>query len=233
MTPFSVIIPSRNAANLSACVAAIRKAGETCEIVVVDDDEGSDVYSVCITEACQQVRGVKPFVFARAINQGIRHAYRHRRTIDVIDDPNPEGVILLNDDALLETPCGFTELAKQAKAHPEYGIIGAVTNVTGQPLQFRQNIGLREVEHFAFVCLYVPRKTLEVVGGMDERYCLDYGVEDRDYCMAVRHAALKCGVYDFCYVDHGALHSEYRGNPTAPRDFCQNYALFKQKWGIA
>jgi GT2 family glycosyltransferase len=68
------------------------------------------------------------------------------------------------------------------------------------------------------------------VGYLDERYCLDYGVEDRDYCEAVNRAGLKVGVSDWCYVDHGSLTSSFRGDPKAPRSFARNLELFKQKW---
>jgi hypothetical protein len=93
-------------------------------------------------------------------------------------------------------------------------------------------IGLRAVEHFAFVCVLIPRRTIETIGLLDERYCIDYGVEDRDYCEAVNRAGLKCGVYDHCYVDHASLTSSFRGNPRAPRSFAQNWNLFCQKWGM-
>ena len=70
-------------------------------------------------------------------------------------------------------------------------------------------------------------------GLLDERYCLDYGVEDRDYCEQVRAAGLKVGVHDGCYVDHGSLVSTFRGDPKTPKSFQQNLALFKAKWGLS
>lgn len=223
MSGLSVIIPSRNAKNIVPCVRAIREAGETCRVVVVDDFD--DPYGVRPVlgeyhgdNRVLWVGGVKPFQFPRNINIGIRAA-------------DTDDVVLLNDDAILQTPGGFTAMQKLAEEHPEYGIIGAVTNVTGQPEQQPQDIGLREVPHFAFVCVFIPRRTIDLLGGLDERYCLDYGCDDRDYCEAVTRAGLKIGVFDGCFVDHASLISTYRGDPHTPKSFAQNYALLLEKWG--
>jgi len=218
---FSIIIPSRNATNLVACVKAVRAAGETASIIVVDD--GVDWNQCDFDRVYPQfhiVSGQKPFVFARNCNIGIRAA-------------GEDDVVLLNDDALLEGDRGFSILAL-ASTDRDYGVIGATTNLTGQVLQQRRcNQGIvRQVPHIAFVCVYIPRRTLNTVGMLDERYCLDYGVEDRDYCEAVNRAGLKVGVSDWCYVDHGSLTSSFRGDPKAPRSFQQNLRLFREKWGI-
>ena len=140
-------------------------------------------------------------------------------------------MILLNDDALLETVGGFTAMQRAAELHREYGVIGAVTNVTGQPLQRPHGIGLRPVPHIAFVCVLIPRRTIDRVGPLDERFCLDYGVEDLDYCESCWRGGLKAGVFDGCYVDHGSLSSLFRGDPSTPRSFARNKALFDEKWG--
>jgi hypothetical protein len=143
-------------------------------------------------------------------------------------------VILLNDDALLQTPGGFRALQSLADDFPEFGVIGAVTNVTGQPLQMPQGgNGLREVPHIAFVCVYIPRRTIDRVGLLDERYSLDYGCEDLDYCEACRRAGLKVGVFEGCFVDHASLESSFRGHPWASRSFARNKELFDQKWATA
>lgn len=222
---FSIVIPSRNATNLVPCVKAIRDAGETARVIVVDDgvDWNAAASMIPGLHLFKRELGVKPFVFSRNINIGIRSA-------------GTDDVILLNDDALLKTPMGFTALAKVAEENPEYGVIGAVTNLTGQPLQMPRTgpgSGLRSVGHIAYVCVYVPRRTVDnpAIGLLDERYCLDYGCDDRDQCEAVNRAGLKVGVFDGCYVDHGSLTSTFRGDPKAPRSFAKNYQLLMEKWG--
>ena len=213
----SVIIPSRTAANLIPCVEAVRRHEPEARIVIVDDSPDLSLHPKPGWTPVVALGGVKPFIYARNCNLGIRAA-------------GSDDVILLNDDALLESVGGFTAMQRAAELHPEYGVIGAVTNVTGQPLQRPHGIGLREVPHIAFVCVLIPRRTIDRVGLLDERYCLDYGVEDLDYCEASRRARLKVGVFDHCYVDHGSLTSSFRGNPANPRSFARNKALFDAKW---
>ena len=215
----SVVIPSRTPSNLKRCIAAVwrHEPDLVDRIIWVDDCE--DEPETGLGGALMRVRGEKPFIFARTVNLGIQASKRRR------------GVIVLNDDALLKTDGGFTALQKAAKENESLGVIGAVTNITGQPLQQPQSVGLRIVPHLAFVCVLIPRRTINLVGLLDERYCLDYGVEDRDYCEACRRKGLSSAVLDDCYVDHGSLTSTYRGDPRTSRDFSQNKGLFEQKWG--
>jgi GT2 family glycosyltransferase len=228
---FAIIIPSKVASNLRACVRAVYAHEPEItpdRIIVVDDG----AYNECAQAGGKEgdgfvhevtwLKGIEPFVFARNCNIGIRAALER----------GAETVILLNDDALLQTAEGFTALADQVMTHPLYGVIGAVTNITGQPLQQPRKIGLREVPHIAFICVCIPRRTIDRIGSLDERYCLDYGVEDRDYCEACRRAGLKVGVYDFCFVDHASLHSTFRGDPQRPLSFQRNRQLFMAKWKV-
>lgn len=212
----AVVIPSKTSSNLIPCVAAVRKHEPAALVIVVDD--GLEVRP----PTAAYVAGVQPFIYARNCNIGIKAALK---------DLTCGGVVLLNDDAILESPGGFTMLAAACDADPSIGLIGCTTNVTGQRLQWRQDVGLREVPEIAFVGVYIPRQTLTSVGLLDEQYCLDYGVEDKDYCMAVKRAGLRVCVHDGCYLDHGSLVSTFRGDPRAPRSFARNLALFQEKWG--
>lgn len=232
---FTVVIPSRNPANLIPCLTALRKHEPTCPIVIIDDGLGQQ----CLDQAafCDPIAvipGRKPFCFATNCNLGIRDAM----------EAGHDGVVLLNDDALLESPLGFTALDDIAQRYAEVGIMGAVTNLTGQPLQRPQQShkwrpgqfaspdirATRTVPHIAFVCVYIPRRTIELVGILDERYT-KYGCDDADYCEAVTRAGLKVAVHDGCFVDHASLHSSYRGEPETAGDFSHNYKLLLEKWG--
>lgn len=212
----TVIVPSRSDRNLGACVSAIRLQGETGRVMVMDDFDGSARFLHSDAGPIDWQKGEKPFVFARNCNLGIESACG--------DD-----VILLNDDALLRTPSGFTAMQRASEQHPEFGIIAATTNVTGYPDQLRKNVGLRETGMVAFLCVLIPRRTIERVGLLDEQF-VHYGGEDMDYCRRVREAGLKVGVFDGCYVDHGSLNSTFRpGN--GPGDIEPGLRLYEQKWG--
>jgi GT2 family glycosyltransferase len=225
---FSVVILSKNINNLRTCVGAVRSNEPDAKIIVVDDGlEG--VYAEYPTSGLiRYVAGEKPFIFARNANIGIRAA-------------GDDDVILLNDDAILKTPDGFTKMEAVSKANPEYGVIAAVTDAAGNPNQtvrpYGDRKGLRdEPRMVCFLCVYIPRHTFNLPlktepypGLLDERY-VDYAVEDDDFCAAVREAGLKIGVYDLCYVDHSTLRSSFRSGQ--PADFKPNLKLFIEKWGV-
>lgn len=224
----SVVIPSKNADNLVPCVEAVRGCEPGVRIIVVDD--GLDLTKsdaahedhcwMCSVDPVHRIPGVKPFIFARNINIGINAAGR--------DD-----VVLLNDDALLMTPGGFSTMAATAAERPDLGLIASSCNNVGNPAQWPKNSGgLRdEPRMVCFVCVFIPRRTIDTVGLLDERY-VGYGMDDDDYCWSVRKAGLKLAIDDRCFVDHKSLHSSYRGDPKTPADFIPNLRRFKEKWGF-
>jgi GT2 family glycosyltransferase len=225
MNRLAVIVPSKTAANLGPCLQSLRAHEKNCDVVVVDD--GVDFDAIRKNPKWDQavngsviVNGVKPFVFARNCNIGIQAAAN-------------SDIVLLNDDALLTTPGGLTLLQKTAETHHNYGCIGATTNVTGQIMQKPHRVGFRHVHHIAFMCVLIPRRTIEKIGLLDERYCLDYGVEDRDYCEMINRAGLLVGVHDGCFVDHSKLKSSFRGHPMAPGRSDRNRALFLEKFNLS
>jgi GT2 family glycosyltransferase len=221
MNGLSIIIPSRTATNLRACLDGIRGAGETCRIIVVDD-------GIPVNGWCDIVRrpegwanvtaidGSKPFIFSRNMNLGIAAA-------------GSDDVVLLNDDAVLETPGGFSLLQREAADHPEFGIIAATTNSVGNTNQLPQGIGLREDQRMVcFIAVLIPRTTIDRVGLLDERFTA-YGGEDNAYCMEVRRAGLKIGIHDGCFVDHRHLPSTFRGHGAG--DIRQGQEIYKSIYG--
>jgi GT2 family glycosyltransferase len=228
-TAYSVIIPSKNIDNLLACVGALRAAGETARVIVVWDHgkpapPGVQCRAIPATgdQHLEVYEGVSPFCFARNCNIGIAAA-------------GTDDVVLLNDDALLESGSHFEDL----RPSDGYGIVGATTNVTGYTGQLRRRYAAqlsREVRRIAFVCVYIPRSTLDTVPLLDERFCGPgvYGGEDVDYCLRVQQAGLKVGVSDLCFVDHASLKSTFRGaHPTngAPGDIRESNRIGREKWG--
>ncbi len=213
---FSIIIPSKNVDNLQPCLDAIwrNEPGLHGDRVIVIDDGlryRPDVPTY--------IDGIRPFIFSRAMNLGIEAAGR--------DD-----VILLNDDALLETPVGFTGLWGAAQNNPQYGVIASTCNNVGNVSQHRQlgwgGAVRDEPRMVCFVCVLIPRSTIDKVGLLDSRFT-NYGCDDDDFSFSVRAAGLKLGIWDGCYVDHGSLSSSYRGRGSG--DFRPNLKLFIEKWG--
>lgn len=219
-----VVIPSREIENLEECVGAILKNDpniQPSDIVVVDDDESGLISQFCAYSNLARVQGIKPFIFARNANLGLTEAFK-----------TADHVILLNDDALLSTKRGFSMMEGEAIRNPQYGILSASTNVVGNVNQHphgADNIR-REFRTLCFVCVLIDRFTWQTVGPLDERYALDYGVEDGDYSYRARMAGRKLGIVDRCFVDHGSLRSSFRGK--GHRSFQENKRLFREKWGF-
>jgi len=216
---FTVIIPSRDVSNLVACVDAIHRNTRGQRLIVIDDGLDLIPWPVSL-DGSTILKGEKPFIFSRNCNLGIKAC--------------DGDVILLNDDAMLETSGGFELLSEASKANPQFGVISAVTNLVGNQAQRPQGKGLREEARMVcFVCVYIPRRTIETVGLLDEEF-IGYGFEDDSYCLRVRRAGLKIGIFDDCFVDHNSLKSTFRDRLDAgyPNDgFRQNQAIFRQKYG--
>lgn len=202
MGKLTVVIPSRNDENLARCLVAFAERDPLVSVVVVDD--GLDNRPNW-TPQLRFIHGSKPFIFARNSNIGIRYASQYT---------GPESdVILLNDDALLQSPGGFTAMQREAEQNPEFGLISAAVRGPSNAQEHKQQRpdGLRELAGFTvpFICVLIPRRTIELVGLLDERFDC-YGGDDDDYCYRVRKAGLNIGICDGCVVDHGSLQSTFR-----------------------
>jgi GT2 family glycosyltransferase len=229
---YSVIIPSRSIANLTACVRQIRAMGEAGRIIVIDDGLNSSWQEYFSLGPIDLIQGLDPFVFARAVNQGIRAA-------------GTDDVVLMNDDALLRTTRGFELL--QRIMHPAFGAIcpGFTHGSVGTPSLVNRGRGeLREASPMlVFACVYIPRSTIDHVGLLDERFGVNaggpgargYGLEDDDYSLRICQAGLKLGVYDGVLVDHlpesTGLKSTFRHDPAHPHDVRAHEDLFTEIHG--
>lgn len=229
----TAIIPSRTPANLDVCLAALAALDPEVNVIVVDDGLGKWWLSEDASKRFDGsgpmfmvVKGEKPFIYARNVNIGIQIARR------CFEPAHTGGVVLLNDDAVLETRQGFSGLAYMASHYPFTGIMAAATNVTGYPVQLRQPGGhVRPADVVAFIAVYLPWRTIGQVGLLDERFNA-YGGDDVDYCWRVKQAGLAVRVWDGCFVDHDRLPSTFRPGGGGGNISVSNQQL-RQKWGRA
>jgi glycosyltransferase involved in cell wall biosynthesis len=132
---FEVVILSANAANLVACVRSVlaNEPDLPPERVIVVDD-GAREEAERLLPPVRWLRGARPFVFGRNANLGIHAA--------------DGDVILLNDDARLETPGGFSALTRQVRRHERPGICSAaIPGMVGNPRQLAQGGVIRGRRH--------------------------------------------------------------------------------------
>lgn len=214
-----IVIPSKKIGNLQACITAIYRMepsinSNPSRIVVVNDGLEGD-YEGLFPEVTF-VQGDKPFIFAKNSNIGIRAA----------DDD----VILLNDDAILQSHEGFTNMWVERLKNPEFGVVGCVTNSTGNRNQVPQGQpGIREDPRMVcFIGVLIPKHTQNVVGMLDERF-IHYGFDDDDYCLRVKMMGLKIGIFDGCYVNHTSEKSTFRERGHLPLE--PGLEVFVNKWG--
>jgi len=217
MPEYHVIIPSALANNLKGAIASILAMEpelSPSRIIVVDDGARSS-YGASLPQPTW-IPGEKPFVFSRNVNLGIRAA--------------GTDVIVMNDDARLKTPRGFSFLSEFVGPRSDIGVCSAaVDGYVGNAAQKPAGLGFRtDSRVVAFVCVYIPRLVFRVVGPLDERFTA-YGGDDLDYCDRVRAAGLLLGIHDGCVVDHEEKLSTFRSKPDAFQLFKKGAEIYERK----
>lgn len=217
---FAVVILSARAQNVVSAVNSIldREPLLPRDRIIVVDDGAREAAEPALPEI-RWISGMRPFVFARNANIGIREA--------------GQDVILMNDDAQLLTPGGFSALASVASVHSTVGLCSAA--IRGQVSNRRQielpdRCGLRmEKRRLCFVCVYIPWRTYVDVGPLDERF-VGYGFEDDDYSLRVLMADRQLAIFDGCVVSHDdLLASTFRSIPDVDDRLEYNRQLFHAK----
>lgn len=165
------------------------------------------------------------FCYSVAVNEGIRAAWREWGPVDVV---------LLNDDAELETWMGFTRAQQLNKGGG--GIIGACSDAVGNVAQIQSEDGdsitlQQEPRMVCFLAVLITAECLMKIGLLDERY-IYYGMDDDDYCMRAREVGQFILIARGVFVRHTRGESSYRGATGAGGDFTANLKRFIRKWGV-
>lgn len=210
---YSVIIPSKHLSNLVQCVQALRVKNHNAisRLIIIDDSDSEDIKNYCLENELKRIKGIKPFCYARNCNLGIQ---------STIDD-----IILLNDDAILETYLGLDMLALFAQnyAYAKLGlVVPLITGITGSPEQRNYDwryvsatkMQIAKAAMLSFICVYIPRKVIDLIGLLNEEFegAKVYGGEDDAYCFRVRQAGFDLGVFQGCVFEHESVPSTFRTN---------------------
>jgi GT2 family glycosyltransferase len=174
--------------------------------------------------------------FPAACNQGLAAA-------------RGEYLVLLNNDAVV-TDAWLDQLIALAESAPEIGMVGPVSNYASPPQLVadipytdlgamdrfasewrRQNQGKwMEASKLSGFCLLMKRKTLEAVGGLDERFGPGL-LDDDDLSLRARRAGFRLAVALDLFVHHfGSRTFKGAGIDPAPL-LAENRAKFEAKWG--
>jgi len=217
----TIIIPTKNSHLTRKCLKSIynHKSQTEFGVIVVVDGELTDFKD--LAKEYPKVlfsQGVKPFIFARAMNQGITQS--------------SNDVILMNDDIEVETDNWIDHLKQIAHYAPDHGLISPLISNVGNPRQSwenQQNVDA-EIEHsnLMFPCVYIKREVFKKIGTLDEAF-IWYGFEDNDFCLRAKMCGFKMLVSHKVRVRHEA-HSSFRsdGNLQKMQDRAQKY--FITKW---
>ncbi len=214
---YSVIIPSCDDDKIIDCVLDVTAANpglNADQIVVVSD--GLTVRAHGLLDGVRWVEGKKPFVFAEAINAGVREAI-----------PGSD-IVILGDDVRFETTDGLDALASKSQGCAL--VVPEVIGVCGQPAQRKNGIG-NTAPWLAFICAYIPRKAWNAVGPLDERF-VGYGYDDVDWCR--RAAGSNSGEFR---IDHSVTvrhldDSSFRTNPNCAALYAMNREKYDAKWTV-
>lgn len=221
---YSVVIPSNSADRLRKCVKSILGTHPDMlahKIIVIDD--GAKAGWTSRDAMVRWADGPKPFIFSRNVNIGINLA-------------NEDDVIICGDDVRVISKGGFDFLEKASHTSENPIISAAVEGVVGNIHQAPRRTGPRLIRdnptrELAFVCVYIPRLTLDIVGALDERFD-QYGCEDVDYSWRVLNAGGRLLIDDRCVVAHNDpdMPSAFRNQPDVNEKGQRAIAILKEKW---
>jgi GT2 family glycosyltransferase/glycosyltransferase involved in cell wall biosynthesis len=241
----SIIIPTHNNLHLTRlCLEGIFRntSWPHVEIVVVDNasSDGTPAYLGDLAARHESVRCIfneRNEGFARANNQGIAAS-------------RGDYVVLLNNDTIV-TRGWLSTMIRFAQAHPDVGMIGPATNLAGNEAKINvEYTNLAEMEAFAeaytrahageilepamlgFFCVLIPRRVLDEVGLLDERFGIGM-FEDDDLSLRVRRAGYRLVCTDGAFVHH--FHSATMRRLSEEEYltlFEANREKYEQKWNI-
>jgi GT2 family glycosyltransferase/glycosyltransferase involved in cell wall biosynthesis len=240
----SIIIVSYNGLELiRRCVRSIleRTIYPNYRIIIVDNNSTDDVKAYLLElqrheTRVQVVLNEANKGFPAANNIGLQRAH------------DSEFVVLLNNDTIV--PRGWLCRLLRHARHPQVGMVGPVTNWTGNEAKIDVSYGdVKDMEAFAraytyahegqafdikmlaMYCVAMRKAVTDQIGPLDERFGMGM-FEDEDYARRVRQAGYRVVCAQDVFVHHYGMASFARLAKSEYRDlFERNKQLYEEKWG--
>jgi glycosyltransferase involved in cell wall biosynthesis len=216
----TVVIPSRTPALAERCLEGmLENEGAVYYETVIVCDGGTAPFEPLLERfpRLRLIAGERPFIFSRNANLGIAAARGD--------------VVLMNDDAQPASKGWLDVLRAVARGRPDAGPVSPLISRSGNTPQdagYRDDrVDALEATQVTFVCVYLTRALLELVGPLDEAFVW-YGWEDSDYCSRAAERGRKSLVAQRAYVRHDEPSSTFR-SPSQMRHLVQGQKFFALK----
>lgn len=228
---------------LRECLSSILQntSYKNYEVIVVDNASSKPVveYLKATAEVCPKIKLIlneENKGFAAANNQGLALA------------KDSDYFVLLNNDTVV--PSGWLERLVYYASQEELGLIGPVTNCTGNEAKIKTNYrslkemgqvswGLRnqyqgeffDINVAAMFCVAFRKEIFDKVGYLDESFGIGM-FEDDDYAHRIRAEGYRVVCVEDVFVHHyGSVSFNQLPNETYQELFSENKAVYEKKWG--
>lgn len=186
MPRWSVVIPSDSQDNLRLSAASVLQAHPKLS--------PSDILVLTRKLSAEDSRGfLRDLIYVRDPEEAFSFARRVNLGVGTVQGD----VVVMGDDVEVVTRNAFDILSETATMRL---LAPAVRGRVGPPWQ-RDGQEYPEVPFVSFICVYLSRMILKIVGPLEERFP-GYGYEDTDYCLRARKAGLSIGIDGRVAVEH-------------------------------
>ncbi len=241
-TPYSVIIVSYNNFDncTGPCLQSLLQDSTDMEIIVVDNN--SDSYTKTrLTDLSQTESRIR--LRLNSSNRG--YAGGNNDGVSLAEN---DIVILLNNDTLVPVG-GMGNLSNLFSIHPEWDMIGPVTNSCGNEQQiYTEGTDIQSIltqgknwcDHscnytfptdlLGFFCVAIRKNVYTELAGLDEDFGLGF-YEDTDFCYRAHMAGKKMMISEDVFIYHQGS-ATFSKLPEKTRQLmANNRQLFKNKHG--
>lgn len=243
-----IVLTLNQVAYTKQCIESVfAHTKEPFELIVVDNGstDGTLEYIDSLDRSkssCLRIKVIsnaENMGFAKGCNQGLNVAVG-------------EFLLLLNNDVVV-TSGWMSRLLHALEKYPEIDMVGPMTNYVSGP-QLVENpkydlVTTGGLERYAAVhggqhdgkiktnwrlagfCMFMKRKVVEKIGGLDDRFIIG-NFEDDDFCLRAYLAGFHAAIVNSCYVHHHGSQTFLGNKIDFDERLKSNWKVFKRKWNI-